>query len=109
MELLTEVINKISDNSHAYEHDVSEIINKELTEILDQMMLQTEDISAAMISSIDGIAWAERLEKGFDQHRFAAMSSALLALSDNRFIFWLNGSSSSASSSAPTYLPGVST
>lgn len=36
-----------------------------------------------MVSSIDGIAWAERLRKGFDQHRFAAMSSALLALSDN--------------------------
>lgn len=83
MQLLSDVINQLSDSSHAHEADVTAAINKQLSEILDQMMLQTEDISAAMISSIDGIAWAERLEQGFDQHRFAAMSSALLALSDN--------------------------
>ena len=83
MELLTEVINKISDNSSSVASDASGIISKELTNILDNMMLQTEDIAGTMISSIDGIAWAERLEKGFDKHRFAAMSSALLALSDN--------------------------
>lgn len=83
MQLLTEVIEKISDNSSTHEKDVTAVINKELLEILDQMMLQTEDIAAAMVSSIDGIAWAERLQSGFDQHRFAAMSSALLALSDN--------------------------
>ena len=83
MELLTEVINKISDNSSSVSSDASDLINKELNNILDDMMLQTEDIAGSMISSIDGIAWAERLEKGFDKHRFAAMSSALLALSDN--------------------------
>jgi len=80
MQLLTEVIEKISDNSSTHEKDVTAVINKELLEILDQMMLQTEDIAAAMVSSIDGIAWAERLQSGFDQHR---LSSALLALSDN--------------------------
>jgi predicted regulator of Ras-like GTPase activity (Roadblock/LC7/MglB family) len=83
MRLLTDVINKISTESSNTKAEVSAIINRELTEILDQMMLKTEDVSAAVISSLDGIAWAERIDKGFDQHRFAAMSSALLALSDN--------------------------
>lgn len=83
MQLLSDVINKLSDNSSIHESGIAAVVNKELNEILDAMMLQTEDISAAMVSSIDGIAWAERLEPGFDQHRFAAMSSALLALSDN--------------------------
>lgn len=83
MQLLTDVINQMSDSSHSHKTDVTAEINKQLTEILDQMMLQSEEIAATMISSIDGIAWAERLEAGFDRHRFAAMSSALLALSDN--------------------------
>ena len=81
MELLSEVIEKISDNSSS--SDISSVITQELTNILDQMMRQTDDIMGSMISSIDGIAWAERLESSLDKHRFAAMSSALLALSDN--------------------------
>lgn len=83
MQLLSDVITQLSTQSATSTEEVSGLINRELTEILDQMMLKSEDITSAIISSLDGISWAERLEKGFDQHRFAAMSSALLALSDN--------------------------
>lgn len=83
MQLLSDVISQLSTQSATSTEDVSDIINRELTEILDQMMLNSDEITSAIISSLDGISWAERLERGFDQHRFAAMSSALLALSDN--------------------------
>lgn len=83
MELLSQVIETISDNSSTHSDDVTALAHQELNKILDEMMEFSDDIDAAMVSSVDGIAWAERLSKGFDKHRFAAMSSALLALSDN--------------------------
>lgn len=83
MEVLRQVIDNISDNSSSHSNDVTDLAHQELNKILDEMMQFGEDIGAAMVSSVDGIAWAERLRKEFDKHRFAAMSSALLALSDN--------------------------
>lgn len=83
MELLNHAIDELTDNSSLNENGVSSENNRQLLIILDEMMERGEDIDAAMISSLDGIAWAERLRIGFDQHRFAAMSGAMLALSDN--------------------------
>lgn len=83
MELLSKVISEISGTSSSHSEQVSCVIREELTHILSELMERAEDISSAMISSVDGIAWAQMLDEGFDQHRFAAMSSALLALSDN--------------------------
>ena len=83
MEVLSQAINKIIDESALNENGVAVEINRQLLIVLDEMMDRGEDIDAAMVSSLDGIAWAEKLSKGFDQHRFAAMSGAMLALSDN--------------------------
>lgn len=86
MDFLNNAIDEISGNSSLNKDGVSSELSRQLLVILDEMMERGEDIEAAMISSLDGIAWAERLRKGFDQHRFAAMSGAMLALSDNLVI-----------------------
>lgn len=83
MKVLNHAINEIIDSSILNENGVSLELNRQLLIILDEMMERGDDIEAAMISSLDGICWAERLRLGFDQHRFAAMSGAMLALSDN--------------------------
>ena len=83
MQLLTEVIQQISHNSSEHDSSVSQSISEQLTKILHMMMDGADDINAAMISSVDGICWAELLPDDFDRHRFSAMSSALLALSDS--------------------------
>lgn len=83
MELITEIIDKISGNSSEQSSEISDVISQELSNILGIMMENGDDINAAMISSVDGIAWAKKISDDFDQHRFAAMSSALVALSDN--------------------------
>lgn len=83
MELLGKVIDKISGNSSAHHDDISTMISSALNKVLGDMMEHVDDIDSAMVSSIDGVAWAQKLRDDFDQHRFAAMSSALLALSDN--------------------------
>lgn len=82
MELMAEIINNIS-NSDINENGVNDALSQALTLVLDEMMGKSDDINAAMICSVDGIPWAIKLESGFDQNRFAAMSGALLALSDN--------------------------
>lgn len=83
MKLLNQAIDKISGDNALNDNGVATEVSQQLLTILDEMMDRGEDINAAMVSSLDGIAWAEKLGKGFDQHRFAAMSGALLALSDN--------------------------
>lgn len=82
MRLLTDIIEKISNNSSDYSNDTPALAHRELHKILTEMMDRSGDMDGAMVSSIDGIAWAEALKEDFDKHRFAAMSSALLALSD---------------------------
>jgi len=83
MEGIIQIIDKASDESLSHSSDVSKVIQKKLSSILDELISGCHDITSSMISSSDGIAWAAYLQSGLDQHRFAAMSSALLALSDN--------------------------
>lgn len=82
MELMAEIINNISSGDTNGD-GVNEAMSQALALVLDEMMGKGDDINAAMICSVDGIPWATKLESGFDQNRFAAMSGALLALSDN--------------------------
>ena len=82
MSFVTEAIEKISHESEAHEEEVSAVIRSKLAEVLDELMSKSTDFVGATVSSIDGLAWAERLTPGLDKHRFAAMSSSLLAISD---------------------------
>ncbi|MFC1749223.1 roadblock/LC7 domain-containing protein [Pseudomonadota bacterium] len=82
MSFVTDAIEKISHESEAHENDVSAAIQKKLSEVLDELMSKSTDFVGATVSSIDGLAWAEKISSGLDKHRFAAMSSSLLAISD---------------------------
>ena len=83
MQLVSDIIERLSGESVSHAEDVSTNIRHRLTEILNELVSAGSGTTGCMISSSDGIAWAQHLQPGFDQHRFAAMSSALLALSDN--------------------------
>ena len=83
MRIITDVINQISHKNQVQESKPDEILDQELNKILDSLLNTTDDISAAIISSVDGLARAKKLSNDMDEHRFAAMSSALLALSDS--------------------------
>jgi predicted regulator of Ras-like GTPase activity (Roadblock/LC7/MglB family) len=83
MDSISQIIEKASIESAQQSSDISKVLQKKLTYILNELMSNCGDITSAMISSNDGIAWASHLQNNLDQHRFAAMSSALLALSDN--------------------------
>ncbi len=83
MQLISDVIDRIRVDSLARSDAISAVIGRELDAILGDLLQAAEDVSGAIVSSVDGIAWAQRLEEGFDEHRFAAMSSAAVALSDN--------------------------
>ena len=82
MGLVTEVIEKLSEESELHSNDVSETIREKMSRVLNDLMADNSGFFGATISSIDGIAWAENIAPGFDKHRFAAMSSSLLAISD---------------------------
>lgn len=82
MRLLSDVIETISGNSSEKGAEISRTVSQALESALVELMERAEDIRGAMVSSVDGVAWAQRLADGFDEHRFAAMSSAMLALSD---------------------------
>ena len=83
MRIINEVIEKISHNHLEQASNVQDVLTQELNKILDNLFASSDDISAAIVSSVDGLSKAQKLESGMDEHRFAAMSSALLALSDN--------------------------
>lgn len=83
MRIIKDVIEQISHNTPAKTSQIDELLNQELATILDSLLECTDDIMAASISSVDGLSRAQRLTADMDEHRFAAMSSALLALSDN--------------------------
>jgi predicted regulator of Ras-like GTPase activity (Roadblock/LC7/MglB family) len=83
MRIIKDVIEQISHSAPGKTTQVDELLNQELSTILDSLLASTDDISAAIISSVDGLSRAQRLTQEMDEHRFAAMSSALLALSDN--------------------------
>lgn len=61
----------------------SRVLRAHLARILAALHDDCAEVIGSIVSGVDGIAWAERLPAEFDQNRFAAMSSALLALSDN--------------------------
>ena len=80
---MNNILEQISGSTSSHAVNYSDEVAQQLKTILNDMTQKTSDFSGAMLSSVDGIAWAEKLPQGFDKHRFAAMSSAFLALSDN--------------------------
>ncbi len=78
MDLVSEIINKVGSASH---DEGREDRRAECMQILRELLNDSDDIMAAMITTADGHPWAEVLPHGFDAKRFAAMSSALIALS----------------------------
>ena len=82
MEVISELIDNMTDDSASKDQVISKVIQAKLDNTLREMINNCGDIVGAMVSSRDGLAWSEQLQEGLDQHRFAAMSSALLALSD---------------------------
>lgn len=83
MTIVSEIIEMASGEAGQQGGAVSEAARQELEGLLGLMLSDCDDISGGVISASDGHAIAERLQSGLDKHRFAAMSSALLALSDN--------------------------
>lgn len=55
---------------------------QQLNGLLQELIDESSDILGALVTSSDGHAWGQILPPGFDGKRFAAMSSALMALSD---------------------------
>ena len=83
MESIATLLDKVTDEQHIHHSSVSKVIHVKLARVLTDLMDACNEICGAMVSSADGMAWEQRLKADLDQHRFAAMSSALLALSDN--------------------------
>ena len=82
MQLVTDVIEKLSTESEAHRDEASEAIRTKMLAVLAEMIQDSGGFIGATVSSVDGLAWAEKIADGFDKHRFAAMSSSLLAISD---------------------------
>jgi len=82
MASVTEINSKLRELKHRREKDSPQNVSAELSTILANLMSDCGDIAGAMISSTDGHAQAQQLASELDYNRFAAMSSALLALSD---------------------------
>ena len=83
MTLVSDMIDKVSEEGTQHEDTVSAEVRNKLAAVLSEMLDDCDDVLGAMVSANDGRALAEQLQAGLDKHRFAAMSSALLALSDN--------------------------
>ncbi len=82
-----DVIQEIIEQSHQADMNdmerYSKVLKAKLEIILAELLDECSDINGAMVSSTDGLAWAKKLQENMDENRFSAMSSALLALSDN--------------------------
>lgn len=83
MTIVSDIIAKAGEEAGQHGDAISETARQQIDCLLDMMIGDCEDISGGVVSASDGHAIAERLQGGLDKHRFAAMSSALLALSDN--------------------------
>jgi len=83
MTFISDMVDKVSEGGNQHEDTVSSEVRHTLSATLCEMLDDCGDMLGAMVSANDGRALAERLQSGLDKHRFAAMSSALLALSDN--------------------------
>ena len=82
MASVTEINSKLRELNNKRERHSPQEVSDELSTILAKLMTDCGDIAGAMISSTDGHAQAQKLDGELDYQRFAAMSSALLALSD---------------------------
>jgi len=82
MASVTEINSKLRELKSRREKHSPQDTSAELSIILAKLMADCDDIAGAMISSTDGHAQAQMLASELDYNRFAAMSSALLALSD---------------------------
>jgi len=83
MAIITEINSKLRESKTHLESHIEKEPSAELSIILANLMTNCRDIAGAMISSTDGHAQVQMLAEDMDYHRFAAMSSALLALSDS--------------------------
>ncbi|MBI3560880.1 MAG: roadblock/LC7 domain-containing protein [Gammaproteobacteria bacterium] len=83
MQIIKDIIETLQNKSPNKVIDASTQFNQQLQIILKSLLQATDNINAALISSADGIAKSQVAANPMDEHRFAAMSSALLALSDN--------------------------
>ena len=92
MTLVNDIIDKVSEECGDDENPLSHDGHARLDDLLQTLLEDCDDLHGAMISATDGHAIAERLQAGLDRHRFAAMSSALLALGDNVIRETHNGS-----------------
>ncbi len=61
---------------------LTEEFRSQMNVLLHELVEESSDIVGALVTSSDGHAWGQVLPPGFDGKRFAAMSSALMALSD---------------------------
>ena len=61
---------------------LTEEFRSQMDVLLRELVDESSDIVGALVTSSDGHAWGQVLPVGFDGKRFAAMSSALMALSD---------------------------
>lgn len=62
--------------------EANQEFRNQLITMLQELVEESSDIVGALVTSSDGHAWGQVLPVGFDGRRFAAMSSALMALSD---------------------------
>jgi predicted regulator of Ras-like GTPase activity (Roadblock/LC7/MglB family) len=83
MEVVSEIIQRVSEDNYSHPTNLSKVIVVKLANVLSELVSDCSDIVGAMVSSSDGHALAERIPQEMDKNRFAAMSCALLALSDN--------------------------
>ncbi len=82
MAAVTEINSKLRESKIQQHHQTEENNSVRLSTILANLMADCGDIGGLMVSSADGHAQAQLLADDLDYNRFAAMSSALLALSD---------------------------
>lgn len=83
MDVIKEIIDKQAEGENIDLEKYSKVLKRKLERILEQLIEECDEITAALVSGIDGMAWAEQAKGNLDENRFAAMSSALLALGDN--------------------------
>ncbi len=79
MDVTSEIVDKVTHQHHG-QRAPDEIIANILA-TLNSLKNDSDDIVAAIVTSSDGLPWAQVLPDDFDVKRFSAMSSAILALS----------------------------
>lgn len=83
MDVIKEIIDKQGEGEFTDLEKYSKVLKMKLERILEKLVDECDEITAALVSGVDGMAWAEYTKGKLDENRFAAMSSAVLALGDN--------------------------